>query len=87
MQDLDGLLLFARKRARDEKASVRKSGIQLLDSLLTMSIRGAGGAASQAPSPGDLESIEIALSDPLVPSNASTYKHAHEEPSKGMNQP
>lgn len=66
LQDLDGLILFSRKRARDEKGSVRKAGMQLLESLLVMSVRGMGGAAVQTPPQGDLEAIEAATFDPLV---------------------
>ena len=66
LQDLDGLILFARKRAVDEKGSVRKSGMLLLEALLIMCVRGLGGAAPQLPASGDLEAIEAATLDPLV---------------------
>ncbi len=65
-QDLDGLVLFARRRARDEKGSVRKSGMLLLEILLVMGVRGLGGASLQLPAVGDLELIEAATMDPLV---------------------
>ena len=65
-QDLDGLVLFARRRARDEKGSVRKSGMLLLEVLLIMGVRGLGGASPQLPAIGDLELIEAATMDPLV---------------------
>ena len=51
---------------RDEKGTVRKSGMLLLEALLTMSVRGLGGAVPQLPTDGDLEAIEAATLDPLV---------------------
>lgn len=66
LQDLDGLILFARKRAVDKKGSVRKSGMLLLEALLLICVRGLGGAAPQLPAIGDLEAIEAATLDPLV---------------------
>ena len=66
LQDLDGLVLLARKRARDEKGSVRRAGLQLLEALLTMNALGTGGAANLSPSKPDVEAIEAATLDPLV---------------------
>ena len=51
---------------RDEKGTVRKSGMLLLEALLVMIVRGVGGAARQLPAHGDLEAIEAATLDPLV---------------------
>lgn len=59
-------MLFSRKRARDEKGSVRKAGIQLMEALLLMAVRGTGGAAPQLPAASDIEAIELATLDPLV---------------------
>lgn len=61
------MILFSRKRARDEKGSARKGGLQLLESLLLVNLRGIGGAALQNPTAEDLEIIEAATLDPLVP--------------------
>lgn len=65
-QDLDGLVLLSRRRARDEKATVRKSGLQLMEAILLMCVRGSGGAPPQLPTEADIEAIEVATADPLV---------------------
>ncbi len=59
-------MLLSRRRARDEKASVRKSGLQLMEAILLMCVRGAGGAPPQLPIESDIEAIEAATADPLV---------------------
>ena len=82
MQDLDGLILFTRKRARDEKGSVRKSGMLLLEALSIMSVRGLGGAAPQLPAAGDLEAIETATLDPLVKLYPQRIHHSRKTTTK-----
>ena len=59
-------MLLSRRRARDEKATVRKSGLQLMEAILLMCVRGAGGAPPQLPTEADIEAIETATADPLV---------------------
>lgn len=66
VQDIDSLVLLARRRARDEKATVRRSGLQLTEGLLLMRIRGDGGASPELPNQADIEVIEAATSHPLA---------------------
>jgi hypothetical protein len=63
---LEHLANLARRRARDEKAGVRKAGIQLLEALLLMRGRGFGGIAPEEPSGTDIQAVELATADPLV---------------------
>ena len=74
---MEALLSLARRRAGDEKAGVRRAGVQLLEALLLMRCAGAGGAAPEAPSEADIAAIEAATADPLASSRSL-------EPSPGL---
>ena len=50
----------------DEKAAVRKAGLQLLESLLMMRAQGCGGADPEMPSEQDIRALEAATADALV---------------------
>ena len=73
-QDIEALVSLARRRAGDEKAGVRKAGLQLLEQLLLMRGRGVGGAAPELPSEADIAAVEAATADPLVRMDASITK-------------
>lgn len=60
------MILLARRRCGDEKATVRRAGLQLLEALLLMGIKGSGGAPPQSPGEADIQTIETATADPLV---------------------
>lgn len=50
----------------DEKAAVRKAGLQLLEALLMMRAQGAGGADPELPTEQDIRALEAATADALV---------------------
>lgn len=50
----------------DDKAAVRKAGLQLLEALLMMRARGAGGADVELPAEQDIRALEAATADALV---------------------
>ena len=50
----------------DDKAAVRKAGLQLLEALLMMRARGDGGADPELPSEQDIRALEAATADALV---------------------
>lgn len=65
-QDVESLLHTARRRATDEKAAVRKAGLQLLEALLVLRASGAGGAPRELPTEDDIAAVEAAAGDALV---------------------
>lgn len=66
MQDVEVLVHMARRRCTDDKAAVRKAGLQLLEALLMMRARGAGGADVELPAEQDIRALEAATADALV---------------------
>ena len=66
MQDVEVLVHMARRRCMDDKAAVRKAGLQLLEALLMMRARGAGGADVELPAEQDIRALEAATADALV---------------------
>lgn len=50
----------------DEKAAVRKAGLQLLEALLMMRAQGAGGCDPELPAEQDIRALEAATADALV---------------------
>ena len=66
LQDVGSLVELARRRCTDDKAGVRKAGVQLLEALLLLRASGAGGAEAVLPSVADLEAVQHAAADPLV---------------------
>lgn len=50
----------------DEKAAVRKAGLQLLEALLMMRAQGTGGADPELPTEQDICALEAATADALV---------------------
>ena len=50
----------------DEKAAVRKAGLQLLEALLMMRAQGAGGSDPELPTEQDIRALEAATADALV---------------------
>jgi hypothetical protein len=65
LQDIEALVRTARRRAADEKATVRKAGIALLEALLLL--RATPPAPLQRlPSAWDVAALEAAARDPLV---------------------
>ncbi len=66
MQDVEVLVHMARRRCMDDKAAVRKAGLQLLEALLMMRARGAGGADVELPTEQDIRALEAATADALV---------------------
>lgn len=50
----------------DDKAAVRKAGLQLLEALLMMRAQGAGGADPELPTEQDIRALEAATADALV---------------------
>ena len=70
MQEIDGVILLARRRSNDEKATVRRAGLQMLELLLLMGVKGFGGAPVQLPCEADLDAIRSATADPLVSFNS-----------------
>ena len=66
MQDVAVLVHMARRRCTDEKAAVRKAGLQLLEALLMMRAQGAGGCVPELPTEQDICAIEAATADALV---------------------
>ena len=65
-QDVEMLVHMARRRCVDDKAAVRKAGLQLLEALLMMRAQGAGGADPELPSEQDIRALEAATADALV---------------------
>ena len=65
-QDVEVLVHMARRRCMDEKAAVRKAGLQLLEALLMMRAQGAGGADPELPTEQDIRALEAATADALV---------------------
>ena len=57
---------MARRRCLDDKAAVRKAGVQLMEALLLMRAQGLGGAAPQLPCEQDIRALEAATADALV---------------------
>lgn len=66
IQDVEVLVHMARRRCMDDKAAVRKAGLQLLEALLMMRARGAGGADVELPTEQDVRALEAATADALV---------------------
>lgn len=66
VQDVEVLVHMARRRCMDDKAAVRKAGLQLLEALLMMRARGAGGADVELPTEQDVRALEAATADALV---------------------
>jgi hypothetical protein len=65
VQDIEALVRTARRRAADEKATVRKAGVALLEALLLL--RAAPPAPlPRLPSGPDIAALEAAARDPLV---------------------
>ncbi|KAL0028583.1 hypothetical protein WJX79_003483 [Trebouxia sp. C0005] len=64
--DVEVLVHMARRRCTDDKAAVRKAGLQLLEALLMMRARGAGGADVELPAEQDIRALEAATADALV---------------------
>ena len=69
VQEIDGVILLARRRSNDDKATVRRAGLQMLEMLLLMGVKGFGGAPVQLPCEADLDAIRSATADPLVSTN------------------
>ena len=67
MQDVGALVGLARRRCTDSKAGVHKAAVQLLEALLLLRASGAGAADVILPSEPDLEAIQHAAADPMVP--------------------
>lgn len=67
VQDVGALVGLARRRCADGKAGVRKAAVQLLEALLLLRASGAGGADIILPSGPDMEAIQHAAADPMVP--------------------
>lgn len=65
-QDVEVLLHVAQRRCLDEKAAVRKAGVQLLEALLLMRAKGLGGADMELPNEQDIRALEAATADALV---------------------
>ena len=65
-QDIEVLVHMARRRCLDEKAAVRKAGVQLLEALLLMRAKGVGGADPELPNEQDIRTLEAATADALV---------------------
>ena len=61
----------------DEKAAVRKAGLQLLEALLMMRAQGAGGADPELPTEQDIRALEAATADALVRTCTQQCIHAH----------
>lgn len=57
---------MARRRCLDDKAAVRKAGVQLMEALLLMRAQGLGGAAPELPCEQDIRALEAATADSLV---------------------
>lgn len=66
VQDVEVLVHMARRRCIDEKAAVRKAGLQLLEALLMMKAQGAGGCSPELPTEQDIRGLEAATADTLV---------------------
>ena len=66
MQDVEVVVHMARRRCVDEKAAVRKAGLQLLEALLMMRAQGAGGCDPELPAEQDIRALEAATADALV---------------------
>lgn len=64
---------MARRRCLDEKAAVRKAGVQLLEALLLMRATGMGGADSELPNEQDIRALEAATADALVCSSCPSF--------------
>ncbi|KAK9803508.1 hypothetical protein WJX73_000161 [Symbiochloris irregularis] len=64
--DVTPLISLAKRRAADDKATVRKAAVGLLEALLILRARGFGGSTSEAPTQGDLAAFEAACADALV---------------------
>ncbi len=60
-------MALARRRCSDDKAGVRRAAVQLLEALLLLRASGAGGTEAVAPSEADLEAVQHAAADPMVP--------------------
>ena len=67
VQDVGALVGLARRRCADGKAGVRKTAVHLLEALLLLRASGAGGADVILPSGPDIEAIQHAAADPMVP--------------------
>ncbi len=67
LKDVEVLVHMARRRCMDEKAAVRKAGLQLLEALLMMRAQGAGGVDIELPTEQDMRALEAATADALVP--------------------
>ena len=65
-QDVEVLVHMARRRCLDEKAAVRKAGVQLLEALLLLRAKGLGGADVELPNEQDIRALEAATADALV---------------------
>ena len=63
---MEVLVHMARRRCLDEKAAVRKAGVQLLEALLLMRAKGLGGADMELPNEQDIRALEAATADALV---------------------
>ena len=66
MQDVEALVHMARRRCADDKAPVRKAGVQLLEVLLLLRAQSMGGAERKMPSQSDIAALEAATGDALV---------------------
>ena len=66
MQDVEPLVQLARRRCRDDKAAVRKAGLQLLEALLLLRAGGIGGADPEPLGEQDIQAIELGTADALV---------------------
>ena len=75
-QDVESLVHMARRRCMDDKAAVRKAGLQLLEALLMMRAKGLGGADPELPSEQDIRALEAATADALVSCNRFMTKHS-----------
>ena len=75
-QDVESLVHMARRRCMDDKAAVRKAGLQLLEALLMMRAEGLGGADPELPSEQDIRALEAATADALVSCNTFETKHS-----------
>ena len=63
---MEALVHMARRRCLDDKAAVRKAGVQLLEALLLMRAKGLGGAPPELPCEQDIRALEAATADALV---------------------
>lgn len=64
-QDIESLVRTARRRAADEKATVRKAGVALLEALLLLRA-GPPPPLQRLPSGADMAALQAAARDPLV---------------------